>query len=133
MKNIIIEANDTKYLIRYKVIKSVVSRKHTVKSTGKVISRLEKHPVACEVYLYQINTTSEVYIGNLLVLDLTRKQISQDVKDIWLTYLGRGLSKCSDKDTFNLNTGIRCAISNIEDLDTSTKHNINYKLLNNEL
>jgi hypothetical protein len=136
MNSLIVEVGSDKYLIRYQVLKSVVSRKHTYYEYKKVLNeyteeieliqypvvtnRLEKHPNSCEVYLYSIN--------NLPLLDVevndfsNPKKIKLRTKLGYLTCLGKGLSKCSDKDKFDKNLGIRVAISNIESL-TPLEHN----------
>ena len=130
MNSLIVEVNEDKYLIRYKVLKSVVSRKHTTKER-KIINRLELHQHSVVVYLYKINCLDETYLD--MVTNLTKKNISKDTEQGLLTYLGRGLSKCSDKDKFDTNLGIRVAISNIEKLNLNTKHDINNKILSIKL
>lgn len=113
MNSLIVEVNEDKYFIPNQVLKSVVSRKHTTKEK-KIIQQLEKHPNSCEVYLYKINCLDETYLD--MVTNLSKKNISKDTEQGLLTYLGRGLSKCSDKDKFDEHLGIRVAINNIEKL-----------------
>lgn len=125
MKNLVVQVADNKYLIRYKVLKSVVSRKHTTKE-GKITNRLEKHPQGCEVHLYKI--MNEYAISE--TAHYTRKEFKLYVKD-HVTYLGRGLSKCSDKDKFNKLIGIQTAVSNIEDINTNLAKQISIQLILN--
>lgn len=127
MNSLIVEVNNEKYLIRYKVLKSVVSRKHTIKE-GKVINRLELHQNSVVVYLYKITWDNKFYPDNLRILNPPKIEINKDVKDGYLEYLGRGLSKCSDKDKFDKNIGIRTAICNMEGLTETLKYNLNSKL-----
>lgn len=122
MKSLIIELLDNKYLIRYKVLKSVVSRKHTTKE-GKVVNRLEVHPNSVVVYLYQI---LHVHYDIFWNTEPNIKGINKSIYQGYLKNLGKGLSKCSDKDRFNKNIGIICAVNNIENLNDQLKHNINY-------
>lgn len=105
MNNLIIELSDNKYLIRYEVFKSVVSRKHTTKE-GKVTNRLEIHPNSVVIYLYQ---ASEIPLLNMVKIDRKYMQVYSK----YFTYLGRGLSKCSDKDKFDVNIGILQALKNL--------------------
>lgn len=126
MNNIVVEVDNVEYLVRYQILKSVVSRKHTTKE-GKVIQQLEKHPTSCEVHLYKINIISTIF--KEAVTRFPYKHIKRQVnKYNTLTYLGRGLSKCSDKDKFDRITGIRMAICNINGLSESLKYDINSKL-----
>ena len=129
MHSLIVEVNEDKYLIRYKVFKSVVSRKAT--KEDKITQQLEKHPSSCEVYLYKIKLLEDNYINGLHLA--TYKKLKKEERLQFISYLGRGLSKCSDKDKFDKNLGIRVAISNIENLDLNTKHNINNKILSTKL
>ena len=135
MNNIVVQVNNVKYLVRYQVLKSVVSRKHTTKE-GKVITRNELHPNSVVVYLYQLKQNT-INANTLLHLN-TRKKLKEAIYHGALIYLGRGLSKCSDKDKFDKNKGIRQAIANIKELDSTEfdvflAHDINYRILNTKL
>ena len=127
MNSLIVRADDCNYLIRYQALKSVVTRKHTTKN-GKVTNRLELHENSVVVYVYKINI--QLNLDTLINANL--KSIKTYYKN-HLTYLGRGLSKCSDKDKFNKNIGIRTAISNIENLNALTAYDINQIILDTKL
>ena len=127
MNSLIVREGNFKYLVRYQVLKSVVNRKHTTKQ-GKVTNRLELHANSVVVYLYGIN--SSINLDTLINANL--KSIKTNYQD-HLTYLGRGLSKCSDKDKFDKNIGIRTAISNIENLNALTAYDINQIILDTKL
>ena len=120
MNSLIIEVVNDKYLVRYQVLKSLVNRKHTTKE-GKVINRLEKHPCSCEVFIYKV--LNERLLPTLSHCVLTKIFCTSSVKYGEMLYLGRGLSKCSDKDKFNKWLGIYYAVMNLE-LDTVLKEKI---------
>lgn len=127
MHNLIIRNKDNDYLIRFKTLKTVVTRKHT-NNFNKVINRLELHTNAVMIYLYKINTP--------INLDTLMKSRLKELKIYYknnLNYLGRGLSKCSDKDKFNLNVGIKTAIKNIGNLDNELIEGINNVISNTVL
>lgn len=109
MNNLVIDTNHGKYLVRYQIFKSVVNRKHTTPE-GKVINQLEKHPCSCEIYLYVL-IDDTITVNTLLHLN-TRKEIKEAVYHGAIVYLGRGLSKCSEKDKFNKKMGVTAAIYN---------------------
>ena len=127
MNSLIVREGNFKYLVRYQVLKSVVNRKHTTKQ-GKVTNRLELHANSVVVYLYGIN--SSINLDTLINANL--KSIKTYYKD-HLTYLGKGLSKCSDKDKFDKNIGITRAIINIENLDKNLAGVISHIILDTKL
>ena len=127
--NSLIVKSDKYYLVRYQMLKSVVSRKHTTKE-GNVTNRLELHTNSVVVYLYQIlHVHYDIFWNNQPNLKGLNKSIHQG----YLKYLGRGLSKCSDKDRFTKNLGLTIAIDNIPELDNLTAYNINKVIFNTKL
>lgn len=119
MNSIVVEVTDSKYLVRYQVLKSVVSRKHTTKE-GKVINRLELHSNSVVVYLYKI---LHVHYDIFWNTEPNLKGLNKSINEGYLEYLGRGLSKCSDKDKFNKWLGIYYAVMNLE-ITHQVKNNI---------
>ena len=127
MNNLIVDISDKTYIVRYQILKSAVIRKHTTKE-GNRFYRWEKHPTSCEVHLYQILSvkTYDIFCNKYP----TRKELNKSVYEGYLKYIGRGLSKCSDKDIFDKPMAIMIAVNNIKNIDKVICNEINKSILN---